>query len=532
MQAQENIQQIINQLVSILRGIWRFRWYAMTLAWIIAITGWVYVFQIPNEYKAEAKVVVDTDSLLRPLMRGLALETNVGQRVQLMTQKLLSRPVLEKLARKTDLDIKASSPEEMNALIRQLKSSIKFQGTKRQDLYTISATHANPETAKVIVQALLTIFIEDTLGNTRQDTDVAEKFLMQQINEYESRLIEAENRIKKFKQENVGNMPAQGGGYFDQLHTVQSQLEQAQLQLREAQNMRDELKRQLAGEEPVFGFGTTTSQQQQQYSHPLDEQIRQLRKQIDDLLLVYTEQHPNVIARKEKLAELEREREKDLKNMPKSVAHTTQQIETNPVYQQLKISLGQAEAQVSSLAVRVQEYENRVNELRQKINTVPEIEAKLKSLNRDYELNKKNYDSLVARLESVKLSEEVEQTGDDVKFETIDPPRVPENPVGPNRFFFNSIALIGGLAVGLGLAFLLSQIRPAIYDRHTLKLVSGFPVFGVVSRFWTPELLFKKRVEFTVFISVGFVLVLAYGGVLLLEYSDTFAFGGLTGFEL
>ena len=67
----------------------------------------------------------------------------------------------------------------------------------------------------------MTIFIEDTLGNTRQDTDVAEKFLMQQINEYESRLIEAENRIKKFKQENVGNMPAQGGGYFDQLQTVQ-----------------------------------------------------------------------------------------------------------------------------------------------------------------------------------------------------------------------------------------------------------------------------------------------------------------------
>jgi hypothetical protein len=91
---------------------------------------------------------------------------------------------------------------------------------------------------------------------------------------------------------------------------------------------------------------------------------------------------------------------------------------------------------------------------------------------------------------------------------------------------------LGGLAVGLGLAFLLSQIRPAIYDRRTLKSVAGFPVFGVVSRFWTPELLFKKRVEFAVFIAVGFILVLAYGGVLLFEYSEILAFGKVAGFNL
>jgi polysaccharide chain length determinant protein (PEP-CTERM system associated) len=452
-----------------------------------------------------------------------------------MTQKLLSRPILEKVARKTDLDIEAATPEQMNALIKELKSSIQFKGTKKQDFYTISATHRDPERAKSIVQALLTIFIEDTLGNTRQDTDVAEKFLMEQIKEYETRLTEAENRIKNFKQENLGKMPTQEGGYFNQLQAAQSQLEDAQLQLREAQNLRDELKRQLRGEEPVFGFsGGSTAPEQVNGQHPLDEQIRQLRSQIDELLLVYTDKHPSVIARKEKLAELESQRDKDLQNAPapKSSTPSNPQLETNPVYQQLKISLGQAEAQVSSLTVRAQEYENRVNELRKRVNTVPEIEAKLKSLNRDYELNKKNYDTLVARLESVKLSEEVEQTGDDVKFETIDPPRVPANPDGPNRLLFNSVALLGGLAVGLGLAFLLSQIRPAIYDRRTLKSVAGFPVFGVVSRFWTPELLFKKRVEFAVFIAVGFILVLAYGGVLLFEYSEILAFGKVAGFNL
>ena len=531
MQVQDNFQQITQQIITYLRGIWRFRWYAMTLAWIIALVGWAYVFKMPNEYKAEAKVLVDTDSLLRPLMRGLALDTNVSQRVQLMTQKLLSRPILEKVARKTDLDIKATTPEELSGIVRQLKSSIKVQGTRRQDFYTISATNSNPETAKTVVQALLTIFIEDTLGNTRQDTNVAEKFLVEQIKEYEARLVEAENRLKKFKQENIGNMPGQGGDYFHQMQSAQAQLEQARLELREAQNLRDELKRQLSGEEPVFGFSGST-QTQQIYNHPLDQQISQLRNQIDELLLVYTDQHPNVISRKQKLAELEKEREKDLQKMPEPSTAAKPQLEANPVYQQLKISLGQAEARVSSLTVRAKEYENRVIELKDKVNTVPEIEAKLANLNRDYELNKKNYDTLVARLESVKLSEEVEQTGDDVKFETIEPPRVPTEPDGPNRLLLNSFALLGGLAIGVGLAFLLSQIRPAIYDRRTLKQVSGFPVFGVVTRFWTPEILFKKRIEFAVFITVAVVLVLVYSGVLLLEYSsDISTFGNFTGIK-
>jgi len=524
------IHEAIQQLVTYLRGIWRFRWYAMGISWLVAVVGWIYVSTLPDQYESSAQVLVDTDTMLRPLLRGLAVESNIEQRVQLMTTTLMSRPNLEKLARMTDLDIHAQTPDQMNTLIAQLKDSISLRSgsvtrsinAARQDFYTISAIHTNGHTAKKIVESLLNIFIEETLGNTRLDSDVAQKFLVEQIEEYEARLTEAENRIKEFKQQNIGKMPDSGRGYFEQLQSAQSELAQAKLLYMEALNRRDELERQLAGEEPIFGFGSMPGSHLQGYAHPLDARISELKNQISDLLLNYTENHPIVIARRDQLEALEREREQDLKSHPQQeVSKPAQQLETNPVYQQLKISLGQAEADVSSLRVRVQEYEKRAVKLEELVNIGPEIEAKLQSLNRDYEVNKQNYDALVARLESAKLAEQAGQSGDDVKFQIVDPPRVPLKPSGPNRLLLSTASMIAAIGAGVGLAFLFSQLRPAIYDRRTLKIVSGYPVFGVVSRYWTSDLLVKKRIEFGGFITVALMLGLVFTGFVYLQVAHS-----------
>jgi polysaccharide chain length determinant protein (PEP-CTERM system associated) len=512
-------QEALQELITYLRGIWRFRWYAMVIAWAVSIGGWIYIAKMPDQYEAAAKVLVDTDSMLRPLLHGLAVQSNVTQRVQLMTKTLLSRPNLEKVVRMTDMDLKAATASDMDALINQLRDSVRLNGTRTQNLYSLSANHNDPQTAKNIVQALITIFIEDALGNTRQDSDVAQKFLLEQIKEYEARLVEAENRIKLFKQKNIGKMPDAGRDYFEQLQTAQAELEQASLQLRELRKRREELNRQLKGEEPVFGFGTPLSDSVQQ-SHPLDQRISQMEEKIDDLLLIYTENHPTVIANQAALEELKKEREEDLKNRPQQQFDPSKELAQNPIYQQLKISLAQTEAEISALEVRVNEYFNRVDRYKKLVNTGPEIEAELQSLNRDYALNKQNYDMLVARLESAKLGEQAEQAGDEVKFEIIEPPRVPAKPSGPNRLMFSAAALFFGIAGGVGVGFLLSQLKPVFYDRRTLKAVSGYPVFGVVSRFWSPELLFRKRLEFGIFLAVGAILAMSFAGVLILQRSE------------
>ena len=194
------MQEIIVQLISHIRSTWRYRWYMVLVACPLCIGGWIIVQTLPDQYEASARVYLDTASLLRPLMRGLAVDTNVSSQVDIMTKTLLSRPNLEKVARMTDLDLKAKSPDQMNKVLDMLGDKIKLEEVPRaRNFYKISYEDSNPQLAKKVVQSLLTIFVESTLGESRKDTDVAQSFLDKQLKEYEARLVESEDRLKDFK---------------------------------------------------------------------------------------------------------------------------------------------------------------------------------------------------------------------------------------------------------------------------------------------------------------------------------------------
>ncbi|MFV2056614.1 MAG: XrtA system polysaccharide chain length determinant [Thiohalomonadales bacterium] len=509
------LQDIIQQFITYLRGMWRYRWYSMAAAWIIAIGGWVFIMQLDDEYSSSARVSVNTDSLLRPLLSGLALQSNVKQRVVLMTRRLLTRPILEKIIKETDLDLLVTDSASMNAMVAMLRKKIRIQSAKRSNIYTISVNFKDPKIAKNIVQTLVTIFVEETLGGSRTDSSSAQIFIENQIKLYGEKLRAAEERKREFAKKYAGKLTGVTGGYYQKLQVERSLYESALLELREVEFRRDELKSQMLGEEPVFGIFKNESEQQL-YPHPLDDRIRQMQLDLNGLLLQYTEQHPQIISLKERIEDLTEKRVNDLATLPK---RNNTRLDKNPVYQQMKIEYGRAEAEVSALKVRVQGYEKRVEKFQKLSDTVPEIEAKLNDLNRDYALNKRNYDTLISRLESAKLGQAAENTGDDIKFEVIDHARIALKPSGPKRALLSTAAIIGGLIFGLIIAFLMSQLRPVFYDQRTLRQVTGLPVFGSVTRIWTPQLLMKKRIEFGGFLSVGLVLGVLYLGVIFVGTS-------------
>lgn len=507
------MHEVVEQGITYARGVWRFRWYAMALAWVIVLVGWTIVYRMPDQYQANARVYVDTDSILRPLLRGLAVQTNTLQRVHLMTRTLLSRPNLKKVARMTDQDITAETPEEMEALLDELARNIKLTSTtKERNLYGLSYQHRDPKIAKQIVQSILTIFVESSLGEARKDSDVAQKFLNKQIADYETKLIEAENLRTDFKRKHLGTLPGQGGDVFSRLQAAYVKLDTARLSVKETEQRRDELESQIEDAEdseeelllPVDSSITSS----------LDARIQSLQSSLDFLILKYTEEHPDIIEIRRTVALLEEQKQEEIKEKSEELASS--QAGENPVMQQLQLILGQANANLAAGRVRVKEYEARAEKLRILIDTQPQVETEFKRLNRDYAVNKKNYDALIARRESASMSEEAEQTGDNVKFKIVDPPRVPIAPNGPNRVLYSSIVLVGGIGIGLVVAFLLSQIRPAVYDRRSLQKLTGVPVFGSVSRVWTPELLFKRRLEFGAYILAGTIMLFAYSGVFLL----------------
>lgn len=501
---------LLQQILGYAKAAWQRRWWGVAVAWLVCVVGWTWVMMIPDRYQASARVYVDTQTLLRPLLSGLAAEPNVEQQIKLMTRQLVSRPTLEKVARMTDLDVKAKTPEQTEAMLNGLASKISIADTGRENLYTISYQDASGDLAKKVVQSLLTIFVETSLGKTRQDISSSARFIEEQLQQYQQKLNDADNALKEFKQKHIGMMPGQGGDYYAKLAEVSGQLRQAQLDQQEALNRRNQLKRQLADEEPEIAAAAVAGASNSE----IDDRIQALQKQMDQLRLQYTDLHPDVQATKRLIEKLQAEKKADLAKIKADPSGAKIQ---NPVYQQLTISIADADATVSSLGARVAEYQRRYSELRNASNMIPQVEQEYTQLTRDYDVYRQNYDALLKRRESVTMSGDVESKTDTVDFRVIDPPFVPSQPAWPNRPLLLSLVTLGGLGAGVVVAFLLSQLRRTVTDRRVLRELTGLPLLGAVSRVETDESRRRKRKGLLTYLAALGSLIAAYGAVMVLQ---------------
>lgn len=213
------------------------------------------------------------------------------------------------------------------------------------------------------MQSLLSIFVESNLGDKRRDSDQARKFINKQIKQYEQRLAEAENALKAFKIRNMAVMPGLQRDYLVRAGEIQAQLAAARLELSQAENARDELKKQLSLEPPTIaddrplpdvGIATPSGAIRTQF----DDRIEAQRKRLDELRLRYTDEHPDVIGTRKVLEQIEAQRDAERKaeagkSAPGSTASRKSGSISNPVYQQLRVSLAEAEAAAAWLKPRL-----------------------------------------------------------------------------------------------------------------------------------------------------------------------------------
>lgn len=493
-------------LLGFLKAIGKYRWYAVAIAWVVAVVGWAVVYRLPNDYQASARVYVDTQSILKPLMSGMTTTPNVEQQVMFMRRTLISRPNVERVLRMVDQDIKAKDSKEHEKQVDELMSAIKVTGTERDDIYTISYNNENPKLGKDVVQSLVTIFVEGSFGGKKQDSEKAVQFIDDQIKMYEERLAAGENALKEFKIRHMGLLPRQGTDYSSNLGDLSDKLNQARLELLEAEQARNAIKRQIAGEDMAPAV------EQQTISNPeIDGRIATLEKQLDSLRMQYTEEHPDIVAAKRLIASLQQRKKDEAKKLARS---GDPGANYSPMLQQMNVALSVEEARVAALKARVGEYAARLGRLRSQSTQAPEVEAQLTQLNRDYAINKENYEKLVQRREAAKLSGDLSSATDMMSFRVIDPPVVPQTPVGPNRLRFYAIVFASALLAGLGGAFLMSQIRPTFLSQHSLREVTGLPILGSIGMNWTEQQKNSRRRRLYAFGLAVASLLTAFGGVM------------------
>lgn len=510
------MDELIGQLVTFAKGSWKHRWLGVLIAWLVGVIGAGIVIRVPDKYEASARIYVDTQSILKPLMSGLAVQPNVEQQVAMLSRTLITRPNVEKLIRMADLDLGTLSKGSQDGLIEQLMNTLQIKSTARDNLYTLSYQDQNPEKAKRVVQSLVSIFVESSLGDSRKDTDAAKKFISEQIKTYEFKLEAAEARLKEFKLRNIDVQTANGGtDIAGKLSEINIQLNQAKLDLREAENARDASKIQLQNEKSDGANITSKSLMQESAqvlaTPEIDSRIEVQKRNLDGLLQRFTEQHPDVIGARRLVKELEEQRKKEVLELRKTAMNNPLSLNNNTLAsQEMSKLLATSEIQVASLRARVNEYTSRYEKAREFLKTAPQTESEYAQLNRDYAINKKNYEDLVSRRESASLSGDLESAAGVADFRLIDPPRVSPKPVAPNRLLLLLLVLVTALGAGGFTAFAASQLRPVFHDARTLRNVINLPLLGVVTLVLSDAAKRKEKTDLRKFFIVSSALIVLF----------------------
>lgn len=499
------MELLIAQLLILVRRMWKYRWVGLVVAWVVGVVGAVVVFVLPDRYEASARIYVDTQSILKPLMSGLAVQPNVEQQVTMLSRTLISRPNVEKLVRMADLDLKSQSKAQQEATIDTVTSNLSIQSSGRDNLYILGYRDSDPETAKRVVQSLVSIFVESGLGAQRQGASTATTFINEQIKTYEAKLEEAETRLKEFRLKNLSsNYGTEGKDSASHIAEISAQLERARLEYREAVNARDAAKAQLEGEKSRGGAQTTAQSLLQEsnanVSTPeLDARLADQRRNLDGLLQRYTEQHPDIIATRKLIKDLEEQRKRELAELRKNAMSlpsvSTGQPSGSLAVQELTRILATTEVQVASLKARVDEYSSRYTQALASLKTAPQVEAELAQLNRDYAIHKKNYEELVQRREQASISGELDVASGVADFRVVDPPRANPKPVAPNRLLLLAGAMAAALIAGLFATFAASQLRPVFHDANDLRARVELPILGVVTRLVSDADRARQRVD-------------------------------------
>lgn len=510
----QDLQQTLAQLLDYARGVWLKKRYIIISSWLICPIGFFYVFTLPDMYESKAVVYVDTSSVMESLLKGLTVEGNPTEKIEIMTKTLLSRSNVEQIALKSDLDLTVSSDDSFNTLIDELSDDIRLNGTSKDNIFSIRYQNQSPTLAQKVVQETLSTMIEGTLGSNRKETDAADRFIESQIADYESRLVEAESRLAAFKRQYNDVLPV-AGTFYSQLQTLKSTLEADRLSIAQYVEQIAAVRSKMA--KPKAANGEVSTSDEPALKTRYDSRISALEEELDRLSLRFTEKHPDVVETKALLAQLERARTEEIEKFLAS--YDEEDNSFSEINQDIQLEVSKLEGELASVRVKEKATVAKIHELESKIDLIPQVEAELTALNRDYDVTRQKYLELLNRKETADLSRRAEVSTEELKFRVIEPPSLPLLPSNTRRPIFLTAVLIVGFGVGTGIAFLLSQISPLLFRFQQLQANTPYPVIGVVTHLNKEDIIKRNRKKVLIFVLSSSLILLAY---LLLVLIDLF----------
>jgi polysaccharide chain length determinant protein (PEP-CTERM system associated) len=526
------MREILNTVIDEVSSAARYEWPALAVAWLICLLGWAVVMALPNVYESSARVFADARTALSPVIRDIAIQQDVNAQLNLVQETLLSEEQLDRVIDETDFAALATTETDRAKIRRKLRDHIDITMQRSGDyinpggsILWLSYRDPDRDRSLDVVGILLEAFLSGTEGGKRENSEAAQEFLTREIAENEAKLREAENRLAEFKKENVGTMPGAEGDYFTRLQNEIDLNRDARTALSIAIAKRDELNRQLreGASAAVGGVAAIRAPGQGGPANMLDTagRLAEARQKLKDLLMTYTEKHPEVSVLRAEIADLERQRaeEMDAVRRGDQEAVIATGASANPVYQSIQLALNETNLQIASLRGEIGQHEQKIAELRKAVQTVPEVEAELVRLNRDYDVTKTQYLALIERKEKAELGQSAEESKSGVILKVIDPPAASIDPVAPKRPLLVSLVFLAGLGCAVALAYALGKVNPVFTQSRELERVTGREVLGVVSLTTFDDYRAAARRSHFRYGAMAAALLLAFIAMFLVSYA-------------
>jgi polysaccharide chain length determinant protein (PEP-CTERM system associated) len=485
-------------------GCWRRRWSILLVAWVVAVAGWIAVAMMPNVYTSRAEVYVDTQSILGPLLKNLAVTPDVERQVDIMRQTLLSRPNMEALVRATDLDLAVDGALAYEALLARLSGQISVRSRNRS-LFEISYSSRDPREAHKVVSAVIDIFVEKNLGNAQRDVDNARAFIERQVADYERKLREAELAVADYKRSHADEL----GGFergLRELEEAQGTVRRLESELQSAIWQRDQLNLQLASAPRRLSRSEVAAT-----ASPAVLRVTGLQAELDRLLLTYTDRHPNVVSLRALLRQAQEEAAREAGRGGGEGSTVP-----NPLIAQLEEEIRGVQLKVADLERRIGLARGDIERLARSVAQTPQVEADLVRLTRDYETLKGQHQQLLEKREAATLAKRLDSETSTVEFRIVEPPVVPVKPSGPPHGLFMIGVFVGALGAGAGLAVLRMLVQEQVLRAEQLDQLFGLPVLGTIAELRLPGTRRFKAVELGALGLVALLFLGSFGSVVWL----------------
>ncbi|MDG9667869.1 hypothetical protein ONV78_09010 [Hahella sp. CR1] len=463
----------------------------------------------PQQFTARSVIYVDDQNIIRPLMDGSALTTKVKDHVASVEEVMLSRRVLTRLAEMEDIWGTVKSDAAKEGIISKVRNNVAVKKTGAPNFIEIEYKDSNAQRVFDVTRELTQLFIEETENSKREESRNAYEFVDKQVKAYQTQLQASEERLKNFLQDNVDGTAESVGS---RISALERQIEEAELALKEAMAQRDALQSQLSGQSRVVRREIADDA----YQTRIDE----LNKKLDSLRLIYLDSYPDIIALKQQIVELEKQRAEAVSSGGSS---TRSESSFNPIYQELQSELSKALANIDTLRTRQKSLAILLEKERTRMQRIQENQAKIAELTRDYEVNKNIYDDLLKRREKARVSMRLDVEGHGLSYKIHEPAAYPLKPSG---FTFRHFAMAGlflGFLAPIGIAVAFCQVDPRVRTGSILQENTGIPVLATIPYISTP---LERRIDrrrtkvilFLALVSIGVYLVygwMRYTGVVL-----------------